>query len=130
MVDIMKDVTAASGQYGARVAGLKPKIKTALAAVGLTALLKSKGRHDPRLDGPRPLTPLQVQHLNGIHDCGLVTQAVTYPADNPAATIIGRLDSYVIPYDEFKALIDDGLVTHSANLTAAAYNALAELQEG
>lgn len=110
-----------------KVSGLRPKIKNALAAIGVAALMKSK----PKTDTSISLSALDAQHLSGIFDCGLITQSVTYPYD-PArvqvVNLIGYCDTYVLPYQDFKNLIDKDLIGPSGNLTDIGYKSLAALQ--
>lgn len=111
----------------AKVSGLRPKIKNALAAIGAASLLKSKSP----INDPIVLSDLDAQHLNGIFNCGLISQSVTYPYDphrDQVVNLVGYCDTYVLPYADFKNLIDKNLIGPSGNLTDIGYKSLAALQ--
>lgn len=125
MVHITKDMPLPPARQTSKALNLGPKLKNALAAIGISTLTSARPRETDILQ--RDLTPIEAMSLSGIKDCGPITQAVTYPftdSRTPVANLIGRYDSYVIAYDTFKTLIADGLITSSGHITAKAVQAL------
>lgn len=129
MVQILKDMQICPAEQRHRASKLAPKLKNTLAAIGAAVLRSSKSSQVNILQ--RDLTPLEAMSLNGIKECGTITQAVTYPFTDerpPVANLIGRYDSYVIAYDIFKDLIADELITSSGHITDKGRQALADFE--
>ncbi|WP_427452237.1 hypothetical protein [Litorimonas sp. WD9-15] len=61
-----------------------------------------------------------IDALRGIHNCGIISQAVSFPRPDKApvsCVITGSHDSFVLPADLFAKLREGGWVTESAYFT-------------